>query len=202
VRRSELIRRLAAVPEFPHPRADLEQVLSPPEAAAELLFAAEQLDGLSGRSVVDLGAGTGRLSVGAAVLGADPVVAVEVDPAAAEVARTAAAAANVDVEVVVADVAAYDRPADVVVMNPPFGAQRKYADRPFWDRSVTLARRSVFAFASADSRTFIARRVVARGAHIVETRPIPWEFARTFPHHTRRRVSLAVDLWALTTSTP
>ncbi len=202
MRRSELVQALARVPPFATARADLEQVLSPAEAAADLLLSAEALAPLAGRSVTDLGTGTGRLAIGAALLGATPVVAVEIDPDAAAVATAAAREAGVQIEVELRDVATWDRPADIVVMNPPFGAQRRHADRPFWDRALATARRSVHAFSLVQSRTFIARRAVARGAHIVETRPIPWEFARTFPHHTRRRVPLAVDLWALTTEAP
>jgi putative methylase len=201
VRRSELVRKLSRVPLAENPRADLEQVGTPADAAAELLFAAVRLDGLAGRSVLDLGSGTGRLAIGAALLGADPVVGVEVDPALVATARAAARDAGVTVEWVAADVAEYDRRADLVLMNPPFGAQRRHADRPFWDRAFALASRSVHAFALADSRTFIARRAVARNVQVLETQPVAWEFPRTFPHHSRRRVTLAVDRWALRTET-
>ncbi len=165
----------------------------------ELLLAADRFDPLAGRSVLDLGAGTGRLAIGAALLGAGPVVGVEIDPAAAELARSAARTAGVAVDLVVADVADYRAPADVVLLNPPFGAQRRHADRPFWDAAFALARRSAHGFALADSRTFIARRAVARGAHIIETRPVAWELERTFPHHTRNRVPIPVDRWAIET---
>jgi putative methylase len=202
VRRSELVRALARVPPFPTPSPRLEQVATPPEAAAELLFTAERLDGLTGRSVLDLGTGTGRLAIGAALLGSRPVVGVELDRPAAEVARRAAAAAGAEVDVRVGDVATWDLPSEVVVMNPPFGAQRRHADRPFLDAALRLARRSVYTFALEESRTFIARRAVARGAHVIETRPVPWDLGRTFPHHTRDRIALSVDLWAITTGTP
>ena len=149
--------------------------------------------------MLDLGSGTGRLAIGAALLGADPVVGVEVDAGLTEVARAAARESGVAVEFVVGDVSTYDRPADVVVMNPPFGAQRRHADRVFWDRALSLARRSVHAFSLADSRTFIARRAVARRAQVVEMQPVAWELVRTFPHHTRPRVTLAVDRWAIRT---
>jgi putative methylase len=197
VRTSDLVLRLSKVPPFPQPDRRLEQVATPAEAAAELLFAADRLHPLEDRSVVDLGCGTGRLAIGAALLGADPVRAVEIDPAAAEVARAAARAAGVRIEIEVRDVAGYDRSADVVVTNPPFGAQRRHADRPFWDAAFAVARRSVHGFALADSRTFIARRAVERGAHIIETQPVAWDLARTFPHHTRNRVSLPVDRWVI-----
>jgi putative methylase len=202
VRRADLVRRLERVPPPERPRADLEQVVTPSDAAAELLFGALANGDLEGRSVVDLGCGTGRLAIGAALLGARPVVGVEVDDAAVAVGRDAAHGTGVEVEFRHLRVAEWTGPAETVVMNPPFGAQRRHADRPFWDAAFRVAGRAVYAFALADSRTFIARRAVAAGAHVLETRRVAWELPRTFPHHTRRRVSLAVDLWAIRTETP
>jgi putative methylase len=199
VRRSELVRAIERVPRPKQPRADLEQLATPAEAAADLLLAADRLEAIEGRSVLDLGSGTGRLAIGAAMLGAGSVVGVEVDLRLVEAARAAAESAGVRVEFVAADVSTWQRPAELVVMNPPFGAQRRHADRPFWERGFALAERSVHAFALADSRTFIARRAVARGAQVLETQAVPWELARTFPHHTRRRVPISVDRWAIRT---
>lgn len=199
MRRSDLVHLLDGIASPAAPRADLEQVVTPAEAAAELLFTALAAGDLEGRSVLDLGSGTGRLSVGAALLGAAPVVGVEIDPELLPAARRAARGAGVDVEFVEGSVAKWHGSAEVVLTNPPFGAQRAHADRPFWDAAFRLARRSVYAFALADSRTFIQRRAVAAGAHVVATRPIAWELPRIFPHHTRRRVELPVDLWAFRT---
>lgn len=199
MRRSDLIRRLEAVPGFAHPRPELEQVVTPAEAAADMLDMVQRLVGVPGTPVTDLGCGTGRLAIGAALLGADPVVGVDLDPAALLAARAAANAAGVSVEFLEADVATWERSGEVVVMNPPFGAQRRHADRPFWDAGLRSARGWVFAFALADSRTFIARWAVARGARIIETQPVAWTLGRTFPHHTHARVPISVDLWAIAT---
>jgi putative methylase len=199
MRRSELVRRVERIPPPPDPRADLEQVVTPAEAVAELLFTALAAGDIEDRSVLDIGSGTGRLATGAALLGARPVVGVERDPASVALANRAATAEGAVVEFVTAEVSEWTRPADVVVMNPPFGAQSLHADRPFWDAAYRLARHSVYGFALAQSRTFIARRAVAAGAHVFATRPVAWELPRTFPHHTRRRVALSVDLWAVRT---
>lgn len=201
MRRSELVRWLAAVPPFPSPDPGREQVVTPAEAAAALLESADRWEGLAGRSVLDLGCGTGRLAIGSALLGATPVHGVDVDPTAIEVARKAATTAGAEVDFAVGEVRDCADPAELVVMNPPFGAQRRHADRPFWERALALARRGVYAFALADSRSFIERQAVARGAAILEVRPVPWALPRTFAHHARRSVSLAVDLWALRTGT-
>jgi putative methylase len=200
VRRAELVRLLERVPPFPTPDPGLEQLTTPAEAAATLLESAERWDGLAGRSVLDLGCGTGRLAIGAAALGATPVLGIDADGSAVHLARTAAAAAGLTIAFTAGPVSAAHTPAELVVMNPPFGAQRRHADRPFWDAAFALARRSVYAFSLAASRTFIARRAVARDAHVLEVVPVRWVLGKTLPHHRRSRVDLDVDLWAIRTS--
>jgi len=199
MRREELVRRLQSVPLPPSPSAPLEQVVTPAEAAADLLAALDRHVGLESRSVLDLGSGTGRLAIGAALLGAHPVTAVEVDARLVPIARAAARAVHANVTFHVSDVIDWDRGAEVVVMNAPFGAQRRHADRPFWDRAFSLAERAIGAFASSASRTFIARLALDRGAHVIEVEPVPWNLPRTFPHHRAAKVRLAVDRWVLAT---
>jgi putative methylase len=197
LRRSELVRALDHLLSFPSPDPAFEQVITPPEAAAEMLYEAAARGDLEGRTVLDLGSGTGRLAIGAALLGARKVVGVERDPAASRIATENADRAGVTCEWVNGPVADYDRTAQTVLMNPPFGAQQKHADAPFWNRAFALAERAIYAFSLAESRTFIARQAVARGARIEATRPVRWELPATFPHHRKPRVPLSVDLWVL-----
>lgn len=68
-------------------------------ATTALCLLALQEVGVAGRSVLDVGTGTGVLAVAAALLGADPVVAVDVDPAAVRTARRTAARNRVEVDV-------------------------------------------------------------------------------------------------------
>ncbi len=172
-------------------------MITPSEAAADLLLSAEARDDLVDRVVADLGAGTGRLAIGAALLGARRVLAVEEDPRALAVALRNAERAGVTIEAVAGPVDRFDTVVDTVVMNPPFGAQRRGADRPFWAAALRCARRRTYAFALAESRTFIARSCVERTVPIAETRPIRWTLPLTFRHHRKPRVALAVDLWVL-----
>ncbi|MGC2288956.1 MAG: 50S ribosomal protein L11 methyltransferase [Thermoplasmata archaeon] len=188
---------LERVTGFARPEAASEQVVTPPAAAAELLYEALARGDLEGRSVLDLGSGTGRLTIGAALLGAREVIGVEQDTVASQLAHDNAARAGVGCVWVEGPVADYDRPAETVIMNPPFGAQRKHADAPFWNRAFALAERAIYAFSLVESRTFIARQALARAARIEATRPVRWELPATFPHHRKPRVPLSVDLWVL-----
>ncbi len=197
MRHAELLARLSSIRPFERPRADLEQVPTPPEAAATLLEAALAAGDLAGRTVLDLGTGTGVLAIGAALLGADHVVGVDSDASALARAREEATRLQVRVQFECREVGAWPTGAQTVVMNPPFGAQRRGADRPFWDRAFALAGRAIYAFALADSRTFIARRALASSAYVESVRPVPWELVRLFPHHRRARVPIPVDLWVI-----
>ena len=197
LRRAELVRWLSEVPGFAGPIARLEQVVTPADAAADLLFEALGRGDLAGRSVVDLGTGTGRLAIGAALLGARPVLGIDVSSSALEIARAAASSLGVSVDFREAEVEGAELPEGTVLMNPPFGAQRRHADRPFWDAALRPGARSVYAFALSESRTFIEARAVERNARIESVRPVPWRYPATFAHHRQRAVELRVDLWIL-----
>jgi ribosomal protein L11 methyltransferase len=72
-------------------------------------------------SLLDLGCGSGVLSIAAARLGFDPIVAVDNDPVAVEVTRENAAANGVALDVRVVDATAAPLPAvDVAVANVQF----------------------------------------------------------------------------------
>ena len=192
-----LARRLSGLEGFEDPNPQLEQVTTPSGAAAMLLERALRAGDIEGRAVVDLGCGAGLLAVGAALLGATPVIGVDVDPRAVAVARRNAARAGTSAEFVVSDVAVYRGRADTVVMNPPFGAQRAHADRPFLETARALGPRRVYLFALADSRSFIEGWAVQARARVARTEPVHWDLPRTFRHHRRDAVAIPVDLWVL-----
>jgi len=199
VRRSDLIRRLSAIPGPLHPRADLEQLPTPPEIAADLVLAVRADGLLDGATVLDLGSGTGRLAIAAALAGAGRVEGIEIDLDSVEIAR--ANADGLPVRFEVGDVRHGASRADVVVMNPPFGAQRRHADRPFWDAAFAGAQQGIYAFGLRSSREFIERRVRASGAEVRRLLPIEWPLAQSLPHHRRPRVELSVDRWDLALGT-
>lgn len=110
------------------PGREKRTVCHPPcSGGARLLYEANRQGDIRGMRVVDLGCGTGILACGAALLGAGEVIGIDWDRGALAVARENAAALGCDVTFLEADVSrsgADIPPADTVIMNPPFGAQR------------------------------------------------------------------------------
>ena len=115
---------LSKLPVHPQNSAFLEQYQTEGNIAAKWLHLIQGLDGLSGKSVLDLGAGNGILGHGAQLLGAK-VIFVEVDKEAASLCERLG-------ETICGDVTKVKLPkVDIVIMNPPWGVQRKGADRAF-----------------------------------------------------------------------
>lgn len=82
----------------------------------ELLDALDLAGELAGRTVADVGCGTGVLAIAAAAWGAQ-VTAVDIDPDAVEVARENAARNGVVLRTAVGSAGAIGGPADVIVAN-------------------------------------------------------------------------------------
>ncbi|MDH5691072.1 MAG: 50S ribosomal protein L11 methyltransferase, partial [Candidatus Bathyarchaeota archaeon] len=88
VRKRDLERALSEIEAHPLPNAYLEQYTTPSKVAAEILYVTAYVyDDIISKTVVDLGCGTGRLAIGAALLGAKEVFGVDVDRIAVRVAQ-------------------------------------------------------------------------------------------------------------------
>jgi putative methylase len=182
---------------FERPTARLEQYQTPAPVAARLLHHAAMQGAIEDRRVCDLGCGTGILACGAALLGAAAVTGVDIDPAAIAVARKNAEMFGLAVEFIVADVRSpdLDRVAlscDTVVMNPPFGAQKAHADRPFIDLALEIAG-EVYGIFNEGSTPFVAAYTEGR-AELEEVIRCAFPMKRTFAHHRRERVDIMVEV--------
>jgi ribosomal protein L11 methyltransferase len=80
-------------------------------------------------SLLDVGCGSGVLSIAAARLGFDPIVGIDNDPVAVHVARANAMANDVDVDLRVADAQEQLPRADVLVANVTIDVARGLAGR-------------------------------------------------------------------------
>ncbi|RLE79327.1 MAG: RNA methyltransferase, partial [Thermoprotei archaeon] len=126
LRKKDLEMLLEEIPEVTRGKIELEQYTIPSALAATILWIlAFEERGLENKLVLDLGCGTGRLGLGALVMGAQYVVGLDLDYSLLEKARKSAKKLNVYqcFDAICAD--AHHIPLrkvfDVVVQNPPFG---------------------------------------------------------------------------------
>src|SRR2546422_9337507 len=159
VKKQQLEILLQKVKGHPKPSADLEQYSTPANIAADVLWFAYAQGDIAGKKVVDLGCGTGILGIGAKLLGAEEVISLDVDEAALGVAMKNASALGGDLSLLTVDVKDFPEPADTVLMNPPFGAQKSdlHADVPFLERALATAP-VTYTFHKAETEPYILRR--------------------------------------------
>ena len=201
VRRSWLVRALESVPPHPSPKAILEQYTIPADLAADILFlAAFTFGDIYGKSVLDLGCGTGRLAIGAALLGAREVLGVDIDERAVRLAVEAARRLEVDDVTmwVVADIGAVRGRFDTAIQNPPFGVRRKGADRPFLAKAIETCSVIYSLHKSGEeNRRFLRAYIEGLGGRITHVLPMRLRLPATMPFHEQRFRIVAVDLYRI-----
>ncbi len=197
-----LERRVSELAGFEDPRPDLEQYPTPAWLAAHLVHLADLQGDVAGKSVVDLGAGTGVLALAATTRRPERVVAIERDPAALAVARENERAFDppLTVDWILGDAA---RPplavADAtVLMNPPFGTQRgnEGADRAFLAAASEIAGVS-YSIHNEGSREFVESFAADRGGEVTHAFAAELGVDRQFEFHDSEREDLPVEVYRI-----
>ncbi|MFQ6012383.1 MAG: METTL5 family protein [Thermoplasmata archaeon] len=184
IKRKDLAIFLQRLDPLPDPKAGLEQYPVPAEIAAEVLFRAYGHRDVWRQRVADLGCGNGVLALGAAHLDASRVTAVDVDKEALEVARRNAARLGLTVAFTHRDVRDFRERVDTVFMNPPFGGQRKHADRPFLEAALRAAS-VVYTFHNAKTGPYVEREVARLGGVVQDRRTYKFPLPHLQPYHRK-----------------
>jgi len=196
MRRKDLEILLQSLDRFQSPKSELEQYSTPAVIAAEMLFEALARGHIEGRKVLDLGCGTGLLGIGAALLGASAAVGVDKDPIALEQAKANAVKAGVEIDIRQADVDSFSEKADTVIMNPPFGAQRKGADRPFLSTAMHCAS-VIYSLHLSQTEAFVQRYVVREGFTAEVLKRYKFGIPYMFEFHSKAKKDVDVTLFCI-----
>jgi putative methylase len=181
--------QLALVAGFENPQAALEQYPTPPGLAAHVVHLADLNGDIEGRTVVDLGTGTGMLALGAALRSPARVLGVELDRDALHIARENRRRVGTRTEIhwIQADATRLPLRPDgptTVVMNPPFGAQygHEHADRAFLATAADVADVS-YSVHNSGSREFVEAFAADNGGEVTQAFAAAFDLERQFDHH-------------------
>jgi putative methylase len=219
IRKLDLQLFLSKIAPQPAPRARLEQyTISESIASTMLYIAAYANNDIIGKTVLDLGCGTGRLALGASYLGAQEVVGIDIDQraikAAVENSRKAGLAGKV--QWVIGDIRAIVGRFDTVLQNPPFGVQTREADRAFLVKALELGN-SVYSlhnhpetdkrlikqlkasngFLQVPPSPFLERFVAKHNGSVKAVYAMLMTIPRIFDFHKKLKHDFAVDLYVI-----
>jgi len=219
IRKLDLELFLSQIKPHPSPQASLEQYTVSESVAATMLYLAAYTYGdIVDRKILDLGCGTGRLALGCAFLGAESVAGVDIDRLAVKLAleNSAKLGFKTKVDWVAGDVNAVAGKFDTVLQNPPFGVQKRGADRvflekalqvadavyslhnhPFTDEPLLKRLRANAGLLQVEASPFIARFVEAHGGKIEAVYALLLVIPRMFDFHTKARSKIIIDLYVI-----
>jgi putative methylase len=211
----------------PNPKFHLEQYTIEGKLASEILFFARQ--DICNNFVIDLGCGTGKLAIGAKLMGAKRVLGIDIDKETIEVAKFNVKQVlsivgdedrlnsygsynnepipfdndniifmqndinNVDKEFI--DGYAPDKNVkNIVIQNPPFGSQKKHADRIFLDKALDIGD-VIYTIHNTPTRDFVINYIENKGRKITNIFQANFRIPRIYKFHKKRYMETPVDIY-------
>ena len=175
-------RILQQSPDFKVPKPELEQYATPPDIVIEIVKQAYTLGHLDG-TVADLGCGTGRLAIGAALTGAE-VTGYEIDMEALDLAKNYSDAQKLNIKWINSAIENIEEKYDTVLMNPPFGAQVAGADRSFLQNALRIAR-NIWSIHIVQTKRFIENFIEKNRGEVISAYEFNFPIKKTMPFHTK-----------------
>ncbi|MFW3147127.1 MAG: METTL5 family protein [Thermoplasmatota archaeon] len=197
-RRMEML--LSSLKDTDRPILGLEQYRTSSRIVCDMLYEALERGDIEGRSLMELGCGSAPFAIGAALLGARPVYGLDKDPVSLEFASwnielvEKKTGSRPEIELLNGDITdpGLELPSvDTVMMNPPFGSQRRNADRPFVERAVSSSH-AVYSIHNGNSMDFLKKLSGALEVRMEVLWDDQLELPHRYDHHRTERSKINI----------
>ncbi len=202
IKKKHLKMILDSIPKHPKPKIELEQYTIDGDLAAEILFFAQK-DFLN-NVVIDFGCGTGRLGIGAKLLGAKKVLGFDIDEECIKIANEYAKKLNLDnIKFYCEDIKNINKDIiynlldedknlkKIIIQNPPFGAQKKGADRLFIDKALEVGD-IIYTIHNYPTKDFVINYIKDKGGKITHICETFFKIPASYEFHKKKLVKVPI----------
>ena len=205
----------------PRPKSYLEQYTIEGKLASEILFFAKE--DILNNFVIDLGCGTGKLAIGAKLLGAKKVLGIDIDKETIEFAKENVKGMahidivnklNLDINDCINNIVFLQEDVkninenfinkykpdeeikNIVIQNPPFGSQKKYADRVFLDKALEIGD-VIYTIHNTPTREFVINYIKEKERTITNIFQANFRIPKIYEFHKKKYLEVPVDIYRI-----
>ena len=190
--KSALAIELSHVKGFNSPKVRLEQYQTESEVAADMLWIAYMSGNIEDKHIIDAGAGTGILGIGALMLGASHVTFIEKDPEAIVILEnnlklkiSEELIEDNSYSIEEKDIKNADTKADTTIQNPPFGVKNRKADKIFLEKAISNTD-ITYSLHKSESQSFINALCKDMKCKVIGRVDYNYPLKQTYAYHTKR----------------
>ena len=216
----------------PNPKSNLEQYTMEGKLASEILFFAKE--DILNNFVIDLGCGTGKLSIGAKLIGASSVIGIDIDEETLNTAQynlknlknielinklySDEEITNIikNIQFINEDVKNLNmefiskyklyennnqnkennKAKNIIIQNPPFGSQKKYADRIFLEKALEVGD-IIYTIHNTPTRDFIINYIESKNRTITNIFQADFKISKIYEFHKKKFINVPVDIYRI-----
>ena len=184
------------IDDFKEPKIKFEQYMTPPEIAAFMIHYAWMKGEIENKKIIDIGAGTGMLGIGAAFLGGN-VTMIEIDKDAYEILKNNVAKTDHEIRLINKNIFDFDfdEEYDTALINPPFGIKSKNKDMDFIVKASKISKHIFSIHDGSESNINNIKSLFEKNnLEIMESLMMDFSLKSTYPWHEEKNKILKVML--------
>ena len=184
------------IDDFKEPKIKFEQYMTPPEIAAFMIHYAWMKGEIENKKIIDIGAGTGMLGIGAAFLGGN-VTMIEIDKDAYEILKNNVAKTDHEIRLINKNIFDFDfdEEYDTALINPPFGIKSNNKDMDFIVKASKISKHIFSIHDGSESNINNIKSLFEKhNLKIIESLMMDFSLKSTYPWHEEKNKILKVML--------